>query len=129
LGIIEADHEESSPHASVKLISKLSCSLVGEEKSVQIVPGTQAHRIYGKGDARELFACNYGLNEAFADRIRSRDLRVSGFDADGTIRMIEVTGHPFFIATLFVPQLSSGAAEPHPLILAFVEAASRPSAM
>jgi CTP synthase (UTP-ammonia lyase) len=38
--------------------------------------------------------------------------------------MVELPGHPFFIATLFVPQVLSQQEKPHPLIRAFVEAAS-----
>ena len=121
----EADHEESSPEASLKLISKLSCSLVGQENRIRIAPHTQAHRIYGTTDITEIFACNYGLNAAFENHIRSRDLLVSGSDEDGTARIVELPGHPFFIATLFVPQVLSRKEKPHPLIVAFVEAASR----
>ena len=125
LGLTDADHEESSPNAPLKLISKLTCSLVGEERKVRIIPGTQAHGIYGKNEAAEIFACNYGLNEAFEDQIRSRELRVSGYDEDGTARMVELPGHPFFISTLFVPQVVSRIGKPHPLIVAYLEAASR----
>ena len=121
----DADHEESSPHASVKLISKLVCSLVGQERSVRIAPGSEAHRIYGKNEATEIFACNYGLNEVFADQLRSKELRVSGSDEDGTARMVELPGHPFFVATLFVPQVVSQSGKPHPLIVAYLKAASR----
>ena len=120
----DAGHEESSPHASVKLISKLACSLVGQQRNVRIVPGTEAHRIYGKSEATETFACNYGLNEAFADQLRSKELRVSGYDEDGTARMVELPGHPFFIATLFVPQVVSQSGRPHPLIVAYLRAAA-----
>jgi CTP synthase (UTP-ammonia lyase) len=121
----DADHEESSPNAPLKLISRLTCSLVGQEQNVRIVPGSQAHRIYGKNEATEIFACNYGLNEAFEDQIRSKELRVSGYDEDGTTRMVELPGHPFFIATLFLPQVVSESGKPHPLIVGYLEAASR----
>jgi len=90
-----------------------------------MVPGSQAHRIYGKDEATEVFACNYGLNEAFEDQIESKELRVSGNDEDGTVRMVELPEHPFFISTLFVPQVVSQAGKPHPLIVAYLEAASR----
>ena len=89
------------------------------------MPGSQAQRIYGTNEATEVFACNYGLNEAFADQIRSKQLRVSGSDDDGTVRMVELPEHAFFIATLFVPQLVSQAGKPHPLIVAFLDAAAR----
>ena len=120
----EADHEESSPEASLKLISKLSCSLVGQDKRIRVVPNTRAHQIYGTMDIIEMFACNYGLNAAFEDQMRSKDLIVSGSDEDGTSRMVELPGHPFFIATLFVPQVLSQQEKPHPLVRAFIEAAS-----
>ena len=119
----EADHEESSPDASIKLISKLSCSLVGQSKVVRIVPGSLAGQIYGIAEATELFACNYGLNETFSDQIAARGLRVSGFDEEGTVRMVELPEHPFYIATLFVPQSRSSVETPHPLIVAFLRAA------
>jgi CTP synthase (UTP-ammonia lyase) len=122
LALHDADHEESSPNASLKLIIKLTCSLVGQERNVRIVPGSQASWIYGKSEATEIFACNYGLNEAFAEHILSKDLRVSGYDEDGTARMIELPGHPFFISTLFVPQVVSRPGNPHPLIVAYLEA-------
>jgi CTP synthase (UTP-ammonia lyase) len=89
------------------------------------VPASQAHRIYGKTEATEVFACNYGLNEAFADQIKSSRLRVSAYDEDGTVRMVELPGHPFFISTLFVPQVLSQIGRPHPLIVAYLEAACR----
>ena len=89
---------------------------------MRIVPGSQARRIYGKSEATEIFACNYGLNETFAAHILGKDLHVSGYDEDGTARMIELTGHPFFISTLFVPQVVSRPGNPHPLIVAYLEA-------
>jgi CTP synthase (UTP-ammonia lyase) len=124
IGLTEADHEESSPNASLKLISKLTCSLAGQEQAVRIVPGTRAHQIYRRDEVIEPFACNYGLNETFADQIQSRQLLFSGFDHDGTERMAELPGHPFFLATLFVPQVNSKPGTPHPLIVAYLEAAS-----
>jgi CTP synthase (UTP-ammonia lyase) len=125
LGVTDADHEESSPNASVKLITRLSCSLVGQERQVRITPGSQADNIYKKDEAAELFACNYGVNEAFTDQIQSKELRFSGYDYDGTARMAELPGHPFFISTLFVPQSKSRSRQPHPLIVAYLQAALR----
>ena len=120
---MDADHEESSPDASFKLISKLTCSLAGQERNVRIAPGTQTHKIYGTNEATEIFACSYGLNEAFGDQIRSRDLVISARDDDGAVRIVELPNHPFFIATLFVPQVSSQSGKPHPLIVAYLRSA------
>lgn len=92
---------------------------------MRIVPGSAAHRIYGNNEATEVFACNYGLNDSFAGQLRSKELRVSGYDEDGAVRMVELPGHPFFMATLFVPQVVSQRGNPHPLIVAYLRAASR----
>jgi CTP synthase (UTP-ammonia lyase) len=101
----------------------MACSLAGQERNVKMVPGTQAHRIYGTDEAIEVFACSYGLNEIFGDQIRSKDLLVSAHDDDGTARIVELPNHPFFIATLFVPQVLSQSGKPHPLIVAYLRSA------
>jgi CTP synthase (UTP-ammonia lyase) len=44
--------------------------------------------------------------------------------AQGEIRAIESPTHRFFIATLFQPQLASTEKNPHPVVLAFVQAAA-----
>jgi CTP synthase (UTP-ammonia lyase) len=125
LGIDDADHEESAQNAPVKLISKLTCSLSGQRRNVRIVPGSQVHRIYGTTDTAELFACNYGLNEAFQGQIQSKQLRISGYDDDGTARIAELPDHPFFVSTLFLPQINSQPGNPHPLIAAFLQSAAQ----
>lgn len=90
---------------------------------MRIVPGSQARQIYGRDESIEVFACNYGLNESFRDRIGGSRLRFSGFDEDGNVRMVELPDHPFYVATLFVPQMISTPQTPHPLIVAYLRAA------
>jgi len=123
IGLQEAEHEESAPEASQLVISKLVCSLVGSTETVTIAPGTQTHRIYGKTEAREQFACNYGLNPAYQEQIIGGDLKIAGVGPDGEVRVVELTAHPFFIGTLYLPQVSSSPESPHPLLLAYVAAA------
>jgi CTP synthase (UTP-ammonia lyase) len=47
---------------------------------------------------------------------------VSGIGEDGTIRIVEIADHPFFIATLFLPQKHSTPERPHPLLIGFAAA-------
>jgi CTP synthase (UTP-ammonia lyase) len=123
LGIQDAEHEETAPEASKLVISKLACSLVGVTQQVYITPDTLAHRGYGKVEVAEQFHCNYGLNPTYRDHISKGKLKVAGVDADGEVRIVELSHHRFFLATLFVPQLSSSPDLPHPLIAAYVKAA------
>jgi CTP synthase (UTP-ammonia lyase) len=37
------------------------------------------------------------------------------------VRILELDGHPFFMGTLFVPQASSTAEQPHPLVTGFLK--------
>jgi CTP synthase (UTP-ammonia lyase) len=123
LGLREAEHEETAPEASQLVISKLACSLAGSTEPVTITPGTLTHQIYGKAKVVEQFACNYGLNPAYEEQITLGGLKIAGRGPDGEVRVVEVPAHRFFIATLFLPQLSSTAERPHPLVLAYLKAA------
>ena len=125
LGITEADHAETSPETSVPLIHRLECIIVGQVRPVRVLSGTIASRAYGKDMSSEHFRCNFGLNPDYRGRIEDGELRVSGVDDNGEVRIIELVHHPFFVATLFLPQLSSVPSAPHPLITAFLRATAR----
>lgn len=126
LGIAEPAHAEYDPQAAAPFIAPLACSLKGTESEVALVPGTRAHAIYGTSRATEKFYCSHGLNPAFATRLAAGPLRISGTDAGGEIRIVELPAlaHPFFLGTLFVPQARSREGAPHPLVAAFVRAAA-----
>ncbi len=113
------------PGAADLVISQLACSLRAVEQEVVLVPGTLAAEAYGVERASEQFLCRFGVNEAYRDRLFSGGLRVSGTDADGNVRIAESPAHPFFMGTLFVPQMTSMPGRPHPLLLAFARAATR----
>ncbi len=123
LGIPDAEHEESAPKAANLVISKLSCSLVDQALTIKIVPGTLAHRVYGQEEIVEEFRCNYGLNPQYRDKIGAGELKISGVDSKGEGRIVEMPDHRFFLATLFLPQLSSSLDSPHRLIIAYLQAA------
>jgi CTP synthase (UTP-ammonia lyase) len=39
------------------------------------------------------------------------------------VRIVELPAHPFFVGTLFVPQVASTPERPHPVVLGFADAA------
>jgi CTP synthase (UTP-ammonia lyase) len=123
LGVGEADHAETSPDAETLVVTPLSCSLVGQAHRVRLVAGSRAAALYGSGEAEEDYFCNYGLNPAFRPRLERAGLRATGFDDAGEVRIVELAGHPFFMATLFCFQIRSRAGTPHPLVAGFVDAA------
>ncbi|MGW1606767.1 hypothetical protein ACWCQV_38630, partial [Streptomyces eurythermus] len=56
------------------------------------------------------------------DKILSGSLRISGWDAEKAPRAVELPDHPFFVGSLFQPELSSTTDQLHPLIRAFLDA-------
>jgi CTP synthase (UTP-ammonia lyase) len=124
LGIEDADHELTSPNAPVHIISKLVSPLVGKTLTIHISPGSLVHRAYGRGEVTEQFVCRYGLNPKLRDTMEKGPLNISGVDPGGEVRAVEISGHPFYIGTLYQPQLSSTAESPHPLIVAYLKAVS-----
>lgn len=122
LRIEDADHGESHPTAPHLAITALACSLVGQEHSVYLLPGSRAETLYGVRSAVESYYCHYGLNPEYRDRLQAAGFQVSGVDADGEARIMELPGHPFYIGTLFVPQARSSREHPHPIIQGFIAA-------
>jgi CTP synthase (UTP-ammonia lyase) len=104
------------------VITPLTCSLVGQTHAVTILPHTRAAALYGAATALEDYYCNYGVNPDYVGRLREGGLTVSGVGDDGEIRIVELPAHPFFVATLFLPQTRSTVASPHPLLLGYAEA-------
>ena len=125
LGFVDAQHAEYNPDASRLFISRLACSLVGREMQLRFAAGSQAASIYGTLQATENYYCNFGVNPEYVALLAGGPLVVSGSDAEGEVRVIELPGHPFFLGTLFVPQARSTAAAPHPLVSAFLSAIAR----
>jgi CTP synthase (UTP-ammonia lyase) len=118
------ENAEVAPEAAEHLIVPLECSLLGHEEAVMVVPGTLAAKISAPGRRTERYHCNYGLNPDYLELLTDGGLRFSGFDDDGQVRIAELPGHPFFVCTLFQPELHGDGTQPHPIIRAFVVAAA-----
>jgi CTP synthase (UTP-ammonia lyase) len=120
----DAQHVEYDPYASRLFVTPLSCSLAGTTMAVQLAPGSRAARAQGATVATERYHCDFGLNPDHQQALVTAGLAVTGRDADGEARVVELPDHPFFVATLYVPQVSSTPSSPHPLIGAFLAAAA-----
>jgi CTP synthase (UTP-ammonia lyase) len=123
LGLTQADHAETNPSATFALITPLVCSLTaGAQGVIFFRPGSRIAAIYGQTEVTEEFNCNYGVSPDHQSLLESSDLHVSGVDSEDEARVVELEGHPFFIATLFQPERSAFKGVVHPLLRAFVQA-------
>jgi CTP synthase (UTP-ammonia lyase) len=127
-GLAAVEHAEENADAAEPLIVPLECSLFGQEATVVIAPGTVAARVMGPGPTTERYFCRYGLNADYLQILQSHGLVFSGRDKRGEVRVAELPDHPFCVASLFQPELSSDPTWVHPLIAAFAAAVRRHAA-
>lgn len=97
-------HAEMDPAAPDPLIAPLVCSLVGTEGDVNLVPGSILHKSYGTLAIKEPYRCSYALNRNRYACMFGGDLQITARDPAGDVRGIELSGHPFFVGTLFQPE-------------------------
>ncbi|MEU6244497.1 hypothetical protein [Streptomyces sp. NPDC047024] len=121
-GLTEVAHAENDPDAKDPLIEPLACSLVGHEAPVAVESGTLAHAVIGADRTVERYVCAYGPSRHL-DTLRAHGMRFSGHDLEGQVRVAELPDHPFFLATLFQPELHGDGSRPHPIVRALGRAA------
>jgi CTP synthase len=89
-----------------------------------LVPGTRAHRLYGRDRVRERHRHRYEFNNRYRAGFERLGLVVSGLSADGSlVEMIELRDHPWFLACQFHPEFTSTPRDGHPLFAGFIAAA------
>ena len=91
------------------------------ERPVRLAADSLAARIYGRTVVEEEFACSYELNPEYQPLFEDCALHTVGRGDSGEARVVELAGHPFFVGTLFLPQMRTPDA--HPLVRAFVASA------
>lgn len=122
LGLAAAEHQKSQPKAALPLISPLDCALLGVRARVRLSGGSILHKAYGKYETVEEYHCSFGLNGRYRRLLEGQNLMVAAVDDQDEIRAVELDGHPFFVATLFQPELS---AQPSPLVERFTTVCAR----
>jgi CTP synthase len=92
----------------------------------QLATGSLAAEIYGEKEISERHRHRYEVNNAYRDVLSQHGMRLGGLSPDGMlVEIIELTGHPWYVATQFHPELKSRPGHPHPLFASFIEAAMR----
>ena len=136
LGIADADSAENNSASKNIVIYPAACAVPGRKgdapklsgkiPEIRLRPGYYLQSFYGKDKeiVTEEFFCNFEVNPEFEWATMEAGFPIVARGEQGEIRAIESPSHRFFIATLFQPQLSSTEKSPHPVVLAFVQAAT-----
>lgn len=122
LGWHDANHAETHDEGRM-VIAPLSCSLVEQRGEVTFAPDSRIARAYGGLSSDEGYHCNFGVNPAFSAALEGRNLRITAWDLDGDVRGIELTDHPFYVATLFQSERAALQNKDFPLVIAWMQAA------
>ena len=88
--------------------------------------GSNVRAMYRSAEIMERHRHRYEVNGNFLPRLQEAGLRVAGWSADHSlVEVIEMPGHPWFVACQFHPEFTSTPRDGHPLFSGFVEAAVR----
>lgn len=133
LGMADADTAENDSGSKNIIIYPVECAvpnrakgapkLSGSVPEIRLRPGSYLQSFYATETVAEEFFCNFEVNPDFEWISMEAGFPIVARGPQGEIRAIESPTHRFYIATLFQPQLSSKPGKPHPLVMAFVQAA------
>jgi len=113
-GTVEQRDENSDLGGTMRLGAQVS----------HLVPNTLARRVYGADDIRERHRHRYEVNNNYIEQVEAAGLKICGWSEDrDLVEMIELPGHPWFLACQFHPEFTSRPRGGHPLFTSYIEAA------
>ncbi|MCX5706859.1 MAG: CTP synthase [Candidatus Omnitrophica bacterium] len=90
----------------------------------KIKKNTLARRVYSKGLIYERHRHRYEFNNKYRKLLSKKGLVFSGvYPKENLVEIIELKGHPYFIAVQFHPEFKSKPDKAHPLFKGFIKAA------
>ncbi|MDP4607205.1 MAG: CTP synthase [Flavobacteriaceae bacterium] len=133
LGLTQANSLEMDPKTPDPVIHLME----GQKKVTQkggtmrlgawtcdLKPGTLAHRVYGVAQIAERHRHRFEFNNKYLAAIEAHGMIASGTNIENQlVEVVEVPDHPWFIGVQYHPEYKSTVANPHPLFVAFVQAA------
>lgn len=129
---LEANSSEINPNVEHKVID-----ILPEQKDVndkggtmrlgsyiaELKPDSLVEKLYGKNLVRERHRHRYEVNPKYHKILVENGLIISGRSPDGKlVEYIELSNHPFFVATQAHPEFTSYPLKPNPLFDGFVKA-------
>ncbi|MBK8339178.1 MAG: CTP synthase [Flavobacteriales bacterium] len=133
LGMAEANSTEMNPDTTAPVIAMME-----EQKAIvnkggtmrlgaypcAIAEGSLASQTYKKKQVSERHRHRYEFNNAYLKAFEKGGMVATGINPQGKlVEIVEVKDHPWFVGVQFHPEYRSTVAKPHPLFVAFVQAA------
>jgi len=138
-GAMSTEFHRDTPHPVVALItewqdvsgdleqrdegSDLGGTMRLGAQQVHLAEGSLAATSYGATLIEERHRHRYEVNNNYRAQLEDAGLRFSGTSVDDLVEMVEIPGHPWFLASQFHPEFTSNPRDGHPLFIGFITAA------
>jgi CTP synthase len=138
-GAMSTEFTKESPHPVVGLItewqdasgdveerdedSNLGGTMRLGAQAVSLAKNSLAATTYGSESIEERHRHRFEVNNNYRQQLEDAGLRFSGLSVDDLVEMVEIPGHPWFLASQFHPEFTSNPRDGHPLFSGFVSAA------
>ncbi len=142
-GAMSTEFDKSTPHPVVGLITEWqdiggSTEQRSEEsdmggtmrlgaQEIRLEEGSLAAESYGATRIEERHRHRYEVNNNYREELSKAGLKFSGLSVDDLVEMVELPGHPWFLASQFHPEFTSNPRDGHPLFKSFIAAVRRHS--
>jgi len=134
LGLADANSSEFDPLTSHPVIDLMESQHAVEDMggtmrlglyAARLAEGSIARRVYGEELIYERHRHRYEVNNRYRPDLEAAGMLLSGVSPDDQlVEIIELPGHPYFVASQFHPEFKSRPDDPHPLFAGFMEAAA-----
>ena len=137
-GAMSTEFDKETPHPVVALItewrtdegdieqrdeeSEMGGTMRLGAQPVELLEGSLAATSYGSKSIEERHRHRYEVNNNYRDQLEKAGLRFSGLSVDDLVEMVEIPGHPWFLASQFHPEFTSNPRDGHPLFTGFISA-------
>ena len=137
-GAMSTEFDRDTPHPVVGLITEWQDAAGRTEErseesdmggtmrlggqAVKLSEGSLAARSYGKTEIVERHRHRYEVNNNYREQLSEAGLQFSGLSVDDLVEMVELPGHPFFLASQFHPEFTSNPRDGHPLFKSYISA-------
>ena len=140
-GAMSTEFDRDTPHPVVGLITEWQDAAGSVEErdegsdlggtmrlgaqKINLEPGSLAAETYGAETIEERHRHRYEVNNNYRDVLTRAGLRFSGLSVDNLVEVVELPGHPWFLASQFHPEFTSNPRDGHPLFKGFISATRR----
>ncbi len=140
-GAMSTEFDSDTPHPVVGLItewqdasgdveerdeaSDLGGTMRLGAQQIDLAPGSLAAETYGSEVIEERHRHRYEVNNNYLPQLEKAGMVFAGKSVDDLVEMVELPGHPWFVASQFHPEFTSTPRDGHPLFAGFIRAACR----